>query len=533
MSHQCHSPWSSTVEEVENHCRDRCAMPESDLPSSVFSKDDLQFPLFLDRPDLATEDGLELNPLDRWKNSPPETEAAQLSDIVNSITAANSQNDFRIQTGPQSSVSSPRQYQFRRRRVSSVASGSTRSSESSSSASSAHSFASSHSGSFGRFHAGTSTGRRRRQRKEATVTNTRTGKQPSIRPYQCTFCTDTFKSKHDWVRHEKSLHLSLESWTCAPFGPTYNHGSSPPRCVFCNIENPSEAHTRDHRFWECQEKPLSLRTFYRKDHLLQHLRIIHGSENSTTIVGSWGTQVAHINSRCGFCAATFSLWADRNKHIATHFRDGFSMKQWKGCRGLDPSVALAVENAMPPYLIGAESTGIDPFSASKRCPNTHHASQMESTKEASSQQPTPFELLTERLICFVQETQAAGIPITDASIQREARIFVYGDEDPWNQTAADNPDWLQLFKDGMGLESPLSSFRNDEIGFSSKASFPLPWEMNSGVSKSPLPSSTHPFTPTAESQADPWMPWAWQSPECLAEFRRSNNLSGSCHVHQN
>lgn len=514
-------------EVVDNHRRDCPTMPKSDLPSSVLTEEDLQIPLFPDIPDIATENSLELSPLDRWKNSPPETEAAHLSDIVNSITVANSQSTFSIHSAPQSSDSSQRHRQSRRRTVSSTASGSTRSSESSSSASSAHSFASSHSGSFGRFHSST-TGhrRRRRQRKEpeTPATNRRTGKQPSTRPYQCTFCTDTFKSKHDWVRHEKTLHLSLESWTCAPFGPTYNDRASPPRCVFCNVENPSETHTRDHRFWDCQEKPLSLRTFYRKDHMLQHLRLVHGTEKCTTPVESWGTQVTHINSRCGFCTATFTLWAERNSHLAAHFRDGFSMKEWKGCRGLDPAVALAVENAMPPYLIGAESTGIDPFSASKRSSNARHASHVHFMDERASQQPTPFEVLTERLIRFVQEARSAGVPVTDDSIQREARFFIYGDEDPWNQTAADNPDWLQLFKDGMGLGPPSCSINNDEFGGSDRSLFPLPWKMNTTSENSPQ-SPSHSCTRTAESQLDLWMPWAWQSPECLAEFRRSNGLS--------
>lgn len=510
-------------------------MLESDLPSSVLTEEDLQIPLFPNIHEIATENSLELSPLDRWKNSPPETEAAQLSDIVNSITVANSQSTSPIQAHLQASDSSQRHRQPRRRTVSSTASGSTRSSESSSSASSVHSFASSHSGSFGRFHSGATTERRRRRHwriePKTPTTNRRTGEQSSIRPYQCTFCTDTFKSKHDWVRHEKSLHLSLESWTCAPFGPTFNDGASPLRCVFCNMENPSETHTRDHRFWECQEKPLSLRTFYRKDHMLQHLRLVHGTENCTTIVESWGAQVTHINSRCGFCAATFTLWAERNSHLAAHFRDGFTMNKWKGCRGLDPVVALAVENAMPPYLIGAESIGIDPFSASKRSLNSRHASLVGFMNDRPSQQPTPFEFLTERLIRFVQETQSAGVPITDDSIQREARFFIYGDEDPWNQTAADNPDWLQLFKDGMGLGQPLSSIHNDNVGCSVRSSFPLPWKIDTAsnnLPQSPSPSCTH----TAESQVDLWMPWAWQSPECLAEFRRSNDLSGSCNAQQ-
>ncbi|OQE25454.1 hypothetical protein PENSTE_c006G07938 [Penicillium steckii] len=153
------------------------------------------------------------------------------------------------------------------------------------------------------------------------------------------------------------------------------------------------------------------------------------------------------------------------------------MKEWRGCRGLDPAVALAVDNAIPPYLIGAESSGIDPFSASKRPPNTNDASHMGSIPKATSQQPTPFEVLTERLIRFVQERHSAGAPINDESLQQEARCFVYGDEDPWNQTAADNPDWLQLFKDGMGLGPSISSVSNG-------ASFSFLWTLDMTSSNS-------------------------------------------------
>jgi hypothetical protein len=203
------------------------------------------------------------------------------------------------------------------------------------------------------------------------------------------------------------------------------------------------------------------------------------------------------------------------------------MKDWKGCRGLDPAVALVVENAMPPYLIGAEATGIIPFSASNRYPDTnvaHHQTDVNERhlQQEGNPQPTPFELLTERLVRFVQERQATGVPITDDAIQREARSFVYGDEDPWNQTAADNPDWLQMFKDGMGLGPPLSSINYGITGVSPGGSFPLPWTTNMAGSEGPQGQSSS-CIPTAESQVDLWMPWAWQSPECLAEFRRSND----------
>ncbi|KAJ5409964.1 uncharacterized protein N7487_004323 [Penicillium crustosum] len=504
-------------------------MSDNELPSSFLNEIDLQFSLFPDLPDLTNDDGLALSPLDRWKNSPPETEAVELSDIVNSIRLSNSQGTYTMRQHPQGATFSERGHRQSHRSTSSVAaSDSIRSSGSSSSASSAHSFVSNLSGSFGRFYAGLPTRRRRRrQRKKSPVSRGRT--QSPRRLYQCTFCTDMFKSKHDWVRHEKSLHLSLESWTCAPFGPTYAiEGATLSRCVYCDIENPSDTHVGDHRFWECQQKPSVLRTFYRKDHLIQHLRLVHGTENGISRVETWRSEVTHVNSRCGFCKETFTRWTDRNNHLAAHFREGLLMKDWKGCRGLDPAVALAVENAMPPYLIGAESTGINPFSASTRCPNSRNDIDRSPKNESCSHrkgyiQPTPFEQLTERLIRFVRERQAIGVPVTDDSIQHEARCFVYGDEDPWNQTAADSAEWLKLFKDGMGLGPSLSTTTNDAAAVLPKSSFPLPWTTNTtgtNEPQSPPKSCVHVAPPV-----DPWMPWAWQSPECLAEFRRSNDPS--------
>ncbi|PYH92844.1 hypothetical protein BO71DRAFT_451170 [Aspergillus ellipticus CBS 707.79] len=377
------------------------------------------YPLFPDIPDIPTDESLELTPLDRWKNSPPETEAAHLSSIVNSVAIANSKDA----ENPQ------RSKPYSRRRRSHRATSSVTASDST----------------------GKPTQRRRRRRRDRSpISGDRAAKQSPKRPYQCTFCTDTFRSKHDWTRHEKSLHLLLERWSCAPFGPSYTDWVSSPRCVFCNIEHPSETHIRDHRFWECQ-----------KDHLLQHLRLIHGTDIGTPMpqVEGWRSEGTQINSRCGFCAETFTQWTDRNNHLAAHFREGRLMKEWKGCRGLDPAVALAVENAMPPYLIGAEATGIEPFSASSRCPKPDVGIDNQTTEDGNCPQqqadvqPTPFEQLTQHLICFLRERQAMAELVTDDAIQREARSFVYGDEDPWNQTAADNPDWLQLFKDGMGLDS--------------------------------------------------------------------------------
>jgi hypothetical protein len=202
------------------------------------------------------------------------------------------------------------------------------------------------------------------------------------------------------------------------------------------------------------------------------------------------------------------------------------MKDWKGCRGFVPAVALAVDNAMPPYLIGIESTGIDPFSASRRGKVSAESETACQEQEHPTIQPTPFEQLTEHLIRFVRAKQAAGMPITDESIQKEARCLLYGDDDPWNQTAADNAEWLNFFKDGMGINSSATMRSAISSHICSAPVFPLPWTINPTENIGTQDSSSRELETAA--LIDQWMPWAWQSPECLAEFRRFNNGVGSC-----
>jgi hypothetical protein len=93
--------------------------------------------------------------------------------------------------------------------------------------------------------------------------------------FQCTFCTDHFKTKYDWQRHEKSLHLSLDKWICAPLGEVIVDKSTGKRkCVYCDELEPDEEHLATHNHSGCQERGFESRTFYRKDHLRQHLRLM-------------------------------------------------------------------------------------------------------------------------------------------------------------------------------------------------------------------------------------------------------------------
>jgi len=249
---------------------------------------------------------------------------------------------------------------------------------------------------------------------------------------------------------------------------------------------------------------------------------------------TWKSEATFIRCRCGFCGAEFTRWQDRVDHLAKEFRNGAKMKDWKGCRGLDPNVAALVTNAMPPYLIGNESKSPFPFSASNTASMAHHlhpldhmvdletsipskhATAMSSplsqefmqgplqtagldfnsdlfmreacaltgfptltsptwasqTNSNSNNSPnsnaiaTCWEILTLRLGRFVRQKieQEGPGSCTDDVLQAEARRILYDDDDSWNQTAADNPEWLALFKKAHGIvDVPANFDRNDAL----------------------------------------------------------------------
>ncbi|KAL4746368.1 hypothetical protein BDW72DRAFT_207423 [Aspergillus terricola var. indicus] len=388
-----------------------------------------------------------MSPMERWRNSPPEAEGVSLDAIMGAVV----NSDFAAHQDPYIRYSERSTPSDARSAASSNASGSAFSHNS---VSSTHSIGShSSAGSFHRFYSAEAP-RRRRRRKRATAFPKRAAKTQEPRPFQCTFCTDTFRTKYDWTRHEKTLHLSLESYTCCSSGPTHADTAGSQRCCFCDHLQPTNTHIESHFYTRCQEKPVVLRTFYRKDHLIQHLRLVHGVSQFLPGMEGWKMQVDNINSRCGLCDTTFVSWSARNEHIGQHFRNGALMKDWKGSRGLDPSVAFAVENAMPPYLIGIEAVTPDPFSAS-RLPNQSYPGDGLPTpwpQLQSGAKRSPFNHFTVDLTNFVREAQFLNQPITDTVLQTAGRRILFDDEDTWNQTPADNPEWLQMFKRAVCLE---------------------------------------------------------------------------------
>lgn len=163
-------------------------------------------------------------------------------------------------------------------------------------------------------------------------------------PFECTFCTERFHKKHDWQRHENSVHLGLERWICSPEEPRAIHPDSGKLCcVFCNQDDPDDEHIKSHNPSACQE-----RAFNRKDHLKQHLRLVHGAGFVAWSMNPWRVSISQIRSRCGLCNSSINTWQDRVNHLADHFKMGHTMASWKGDWGFDASILEMVENAIPP-----------------------------------------------------------------------------------------------------------------------------------------------------------------------------------------
>jgi hypothetical protein len=195
-------------------------------------------------------------------------------------------------------------------------------------------------GSFGSF------GNRGRRRRLPPIRPTAI--RPPVRIFQCNFCTETFKTKHDWQRHEKSLHLFLERWVCTLEGPTeFSAEWGCPACVYCGLKNPPPEHAEQRNHSSCAERSLEERTFYRKDHLRQRLNIVHGVKFQSCM-DVWKVAAPEIRSRCGFCDLVMGSWSIRVEHLAKNFKIGQSMADCKGDWGFEEEVLAIIENGMPP-----------------------------------------------------------------------------------------------------------------------------------------------------------------------------------------
>ncbi|KAE8392828.1 hypothetical protein BDV23DRAFT_181245 [Aspergillus alliaceus] len=290
------------------------------------------------------------------------------------------------------------------------------------------------------------------------------GSKPSRR-FCCTFCCDQFRTKYDWARHEKSIHLNLESWTCAPHGASVvSPITGRKHCAYCNMLDPRIGHLDEHNYQACLS---GSRNFRRKDHLVQHLRLTHRLD-TMPLIDDWKTPAPEVTSRCGFCDRRLSSWEERVEHIASHFRKGSTMDDWRGEHDFPPEITKQVTKALPPYYIGHNSRCLIPFSAT----NAHAKDQLEQiasrmvrntitenispnavTQGSASVQTfdnnslgSIFEVLAAHLGRYTRQKLQEGVIPTDEMLQQESRRLVYDSEDPWDQTIFDHPEWLAAFR---------------------------------------------------------------------------------------
>ncbi|KAK2767222.1 hypothetical protein CKAH01_15340 [Colletotrichum kahawae] len=216
----------------------------------------------------------------------------------------------------------------------------------------------------------------------------------------------------------------------------------------------TDEHLDKHNHSACHDRPIEARSFGRKDHLVQHLRVMHKLEKLPRF-DDWKVQSMEITSR-----------------------PDLTMKDWEGEHGFTPAVAEQVVHALPPYLIGSESMSVVPFSATKPGTKDHFSqissrthgfkdTAVESSKDLKESDPLPSpsvltsraatskaftEILERHLKHFADEYMAQGINPTDDMLRQESRRVIYDSDDEWNQTVADNSEWLTQFRNRHGLD---------------------------------------------------------------------------------
>lgn len=159
--------------------------------------------------------------------------------------------------------------------------------------------------------------------------------------YPCTFCLRLFGSSYEWKRHELTHVPQAEKWICSPDDEKFLD-----TCFFCGESDMySTSHLDSHRLASCAEKTEKERTFNRKDHLMQHIKNAHLSDDEHFKRADFCKQ---LNSRlprwkreatveelgldslwCGFCRKYCQSWSARRNHLIEHFKSGANMTQWQ------------------------------------------------------------------------------------------------------------------------------------------------------------------------------------------------------------
>lgn len=189
--------------------------------------------------------------------------------------------------------------------------------------------------------------------------------------FDCSFCRKKFKTKYSWKRHEESVHIQTKVWVCqspsipepatAPVPCPYCHDvcCAPTRCnegtgldlheqsrsvspglgccygghnsygmpIQGLVRHEFEAHLTSHKHDECRGREEQDRTFFRKEHAVQHMVNFHRYKREKAPEG-WLTRFmeekenwlppGHPALKCPFCTAMFETWLSRVDHVGSH-----------------------------------------------------------------------------------------------------------------------------------------------------------------------------------------------------------------------
>ena len=152
-------------------------------------------------------------------------------------------------------------------------------------------------------------------------------KQTGSTVYSCTFCNSqsTFRSKHEWKRHERS-HVPQVEYKCMPMGAIITFGDHLV-CAICGTKEPRADHLVEHKMHLCLHKSATDRTYFRKDKFAKHLQV-HGLGLESPQVASWSQQLPERVLGCGFCVLYFETFEERSQHVAHHFEQGYRKESW-------------------------------------------------------------------------------------------------------------------------------------------------------------------------------------------------------------
>ncbi|KAJ5096365.1 hypothetical protein NUU61_005721 [Penicillium alfredii] len=213
------------------------------------------------------------------------------------------------------------------------------------------------------------------------------------------------------------LHLNLEAWVCPPHGAAlFSVATGQTHCAYCHAFEPNAGHLELHNHHACHGGTDEPRAIPSEGSPSAAPPASPPLGRNASLIDDWKLEAPTITSRRGFCDQRFSTWAERIDHLAAHYRQGATMKDWRGEPEFPPLIAAQVTNALSPYLIGSESHSMIPLSA------------------------------TDSNVRYALAQMKRGTIPTDDMFQQESRRLLYDCEDAWNQTIADNSEWLTAFQ---------------------------------------------------------------------------------------